>query len=224
MREADVQLRYASVREFLARNRRRGDAVLEVGGGVAGIAQFSAERVTGCDPYFLPRRGTRADWQGRKPLPNILPIGGMATRIPLPTNHFPFVVSSDMLEHLPKHQRRTAIREMLRVSSRYVVLNFPSGSAAAQWERRLFAWGKSLTGKEHRWIKEHLAYGLPTEPEVTKFLNGLAFQQNGNGNVWLWALMTMASALWAPLGWLCYPLIRWVNIPPYYRTRIIIRK
>lgn len=224
MREADVQLRYAPILRVLQQHRRAGERIGEVGGGVAGIAQFLDEQIIGCDPYFLGKKGKRADWRGERPLPSIKPVGGTATRIPLPSNSIPFVVSSDMLEHLPRSQRAKAIQEMLRVSNRMVVLNFPCGSAARRWEERLFRWGKVIYGREHRWIKEHLQHGLPAESEVIKYLNGLEFEKQGNGNVWLWTIMTMASAAWAPLGWLLYPFARWVNLPPYYRTLIIIRK
>lgn len=221
MREADVQLRYAPIVHWL--QQHRGE-ILEVGGGVAGIAQFLKRPITGCDPYFSKRKGRRAGWQGLRPLANIKPVGGTATRIPFPNGRFPVVIASDMLEHLPRSQRGKAIREMLRVSSRYLVLSFPCGAATRRWELRLFRWGKQLFGKEHRWIKEHIAYGVPQESEVTKYLNGLAFQKQGNGNVWLWVFMTAASAIARPLGWLLYPFARWVQIPPHYRTLIIIRK
>ena len=222
MREPDVQLRYDPIIRFLKTHRIEGN-ILEIGGGVAGIAQFLDTPVTGCDPYFLSKKGKRADWQGRKPLPNIVPIGGTATNIPFPDNAFPFVVSSDMLEHLPKPLRQKAIREMLRVSSRYVVFGFPCGSVAARAERLLFCLGKTLLGKEHRWLKEHLQHGLPTEQEVTKFLNGLVFQSKGNTNVGSWALVTIASAIARPLGWLFYPLAL-LQFPPYYRNLVIIDK
>lgn len=221
MREPDVQLRYDPLVRFV---RAHPGTVLEVGGGIAGIAPFLNRQVTGCDPYFLGRKGKRADWRGAAPHPNIIPVGGSATKIPFPDNHFDIVLSTDMLEHLERAQRKVAIQECVRVSKKFVLIGFPCGASAAKWEARLFSAGKKIFGKEHRWLKEHLQYGIPSEQEVIKLLYGLSYRMRGHINVWLWATITILSAVATPLGWLLYPFARIGNFPPYYRRLIIIEK
>lgn len=40
------------------------------------------------------------------------------------------VVSSDMMKHLPENLRQSAMKELLRVAARYVVVDFPAGAIA----------------------------------------------------------------------------------------------
>ena len=132
------------------------DRVLEVGSGASGLAAWWPGPVVGVDLRF-----------DGDPPPNLTVIDASATDLPFPDGSFPLVVCTDVFEHLPATSRPQAFAELLRVSSRYVWLAFPSGPDAERHDR----WIARLCGLTRRerpgWLCDHMDYGLPAIDEVS---------------------------------------------------------
>lgn len=81
------------------------------------------------------------------------------------------VVSSDTLEHIPPADRRSFLRELVRVSSDLVVICSPFGDyGAAVQEATLQEIYTGFKGNSHRWLQEHVDYGLPTESKIVSYI------------------------------------------------------
>jgi O-antigen biosynthesis protein len=94
-------------------------------------------------------------------------IQGDALNMPFNDSKFAYVVSCDVLEHIPKKDREKFILEMLRVSDKGVVICAPfdnPGNGAL--EQKMNDYYAHLTGQQHRWLREHIDNGLPSEKEV----------------------------------------------------------
>ena len=119
-----------------------------------------------------------------------------AERLPFADKSFDFVLSSDMMEHLPHEIRGRAVVELTRVARRGVLVGFPGGSA----ERldRLTARIQRLLGHETTgWLAEHLEQrSYPDRRTVTDALPSTwriaAEYPNGN-----WLLS--AAVIWAEM-------------------------
>lgn len=87
--------------------------------------------------------------------------------LPFPDNFFELAVSLDVLEHIPAPERSRHVTELIRVASGKVILCCPLGGPEhAAAERELADWYVELTGENHRFLREHLEAGLPTESEL----------------------------------------------------------
>jgi len=154
----DWAIRYAPIISFI--RSRRPTSILEVGSGPQGIAFFLKDSaIVGTDVRF-----------GDRPLTNIRPVIASSIDLPFQESAFDMVVSSDMMEHLPENLRQSAMKEMLRVAARYVVVGFPSGAIAKKHDLDVAA---SLDRRGIRmplWISEHLEHEYPTSEAV---LDGL---------------------------------------------------
>ena len=154
----DWAIRYAPIVNFI--RTYRPSSVLEVGSGPQGIAYFLKDMpVVGTDIRF-----------GGIPLKNIRPVRSSCIDLPFQENAFDMVVSSDMMEHLPKNLRQSAMKEMLRVASRYVVVGFPSGAIAQAHDLDVAAFLNRLGIRLPIWIGEHLEHEYPTSQSI---LDGL---------------------------------------------------
>jgi hypothetical protein len=139
----------------------RPKSILEVGSGPQGIGYFLRDvTVVGTDIRF-----------GEAPLANVRPVAASCAALPFRNHAFDMVVSSDMMEHLPENLRQGAMKEMLRVADRFVVVGFPSGVVAKTHDLEVVAYLKRQGIKIPAWISEHLQYEYPTSQSV---LRGLA--------------------------------------------------
>lgn len=79
-----------------------------------------------------------------------------------------FVLSLEMLEHLPHDERSMALQEMARALAPggRMVVTFPADATAERLDRWLNRSFQAVTGAEHPWVREHLAAGLPNSEEV----------------------------------------------------------
>jgi SAM-dependent methyltransferase len=168
-------LRYAPIVRFI--RQRRPASVLEVGSGAHGVAHYLPDwPIVGTDIAFAGPRSA-----------NLLAVRARAERLPFPDRSFELVLSSDMLEHLAVPDREPALREMLRIATRHVIVGFPSGPHAEQVDRRiarrLEADGIALPG----WLTEHFQFPYP---EARQFLplvdrSGCRARVLRNSNSWL---------------------------------------
>lgn len=151
----DTALRYDAVLELL-RDRWHADAtVLEVGSGSGGVTEWLDHPVVGVDTAF--------ERTAERTTARLEPRVGRATALPAEDDSFDFVLSLEMLEHLPESERVPALREMLRVlkPGGRMVVTFPADERAIRLDTWLNGTFKRKTGEDHPWVKEHLDSGLP---------------------------------------------------------------
>jgi len=82
------------------------------------------------------------------------------------------VITSDTLEHIPKAQRQNFINELVRASNDLIILCAPvenQDHEASAEEKKLQHFYKEVTGKPHRWLKEHKQLGLPSKKEILSY-------------------------------------------------------
>jgi SAM-dependent methyltransferase len=156
----DTALRYYTVLELL-RDRWRPDArVLEVGSGSGGVTEWLDHDVVGVDTAF-ERTAERSTARLEQRV-------GRANALPVESESFDFVLSVEMLEHLPEDERSMALQEMVRalVPGGRMVVTFPADAAGERldlWLNRSF---KAATGQDHPWVREHIEAGLPRSEEI----------------------------------------------------------
>jgi SAM-dependent methyltransferase len=156
----DAALRYDAVLELLRDRWYDGARVLEVGSGSGGVTEWLDHPVVGVDMAFerTAERSTR--W--------LEPRVGSAVALPVEDGSFDFVLSLEMLEHLPPGERAAALAEMLRALAPggRMVVTFPADAAAARLDRWLNRAFKAQTGEEHPWVREHIESGVPDSAEM----------------------------------------------------------
>ncbi len=142
------QLQVAEILDVL-RKGKQSFKILDVGGYKGATTQVqNSDSVTILDVFDVNEKNY---------------IKGDGLKLPFDDNSFDFVLSFDVLEHIPAKDRRLFIKESARVASRGLVTAAPVSTAANQFaEEKLNGLFRALHGKDHRWLKEHIEYGLPT--------------------------------------------------------------
>jgi SAM-dependent methyltransferase len=165
---ADTAMRYLPVARFLRSRVREGQCVLEVGGGDYGLA-----------PYW-PGTFVLTDLRLFRKPEGPPKVEASVLQLPFADESFDWVISIDMLEHIPPASRAFAIRELGRVARRCVVLGFPAGEAAARLDRALHERHASCRTAPAAFLAEHLENTLPDPQESEKALRGALARGNGN--------------------------------------------
>jgi SAM-dependent methyltransferase len=156
----DTALRYWAVLNLL-KSRWHGDAkVLEVGSGSGGVTEWLDHPVVGVDTAFERTAERATDW--------LEPRVGRATALPVESGHFDFVLSLEMLEHLPWEERTGALQEMVRALAPggRMVVTFPSDRTGERLDQWLNTEFEKVHGIPHPWVSEHIAAGLPRSVTV----------------------------------------------------------
>jgi hypothetical protein len=142
-------LRYLPVVELL--DQLDACNVLDVGSGWHGLSWYRSGAVVQTDLEFSGERPAGS------PPGQARYVCASAERLPFSDRAFDYVVSLDLIEHLPAKLRTPSIRELTRVAARGVVIGFPVGEDAARVDRRLER-TLALTGRAvPGWLTEHLA-------------------------------------------------------------------
>jgi O-antigen biosynthesis protein len=190
----DLYGRYAVLREIIEKNRANVEKfrVLDVGGQGNLMQKFlPSDDVFYLDPFVNSRDENF--------------IKGDGCAIPLKDESFDWVVSTDVLEHIPKEKREDFLNENFRVAKLGVLLAAPFDSKEVrQAEINANENYKILSGGEdYSWLKEHIENGLPSEKQVEDFAKNknVEFSQYSNGQLFLWEiLLGMDFIIWRNLN------------------------
>ncbi|MCX7996512.1 MAG: glycosyltransferase [Patescibacteria group bacterium] len=133
------------------------------------------------------------------PTPKDVPyryVRGDGTQMIFDTNSFDAVISTDVLEHVPEEKKILFIQECIRVASKVVVIAFPDDSKRVDEAEHLANdFYLSITGRDHRWLKEHFAMKKPSIRTIVTYLDGLGYPYEilGTNNLDNWLLTVLAN-------------------------------
>jgi len=98
------------------------------------------------------------------------PVCGSILALPFCSEAFDDVVCVDTLEHLPRGERPRAIRELIRVARKRVIISGPAGKFA-QWGDAAYAdLIARANGAVPSWLAEHQRYGIPSLGDLLEIL------------------------------------------------------
>lgn len=161
----DVFFRHKVIADAIGRSRQ----ILDVGGSLGELKKFlpraditTADVVEGADIVFNGK---------------ILPVK---------SESYETVVSVDTLEHIPKKQRMSFVKELYRVAKKQVILLAPNGSVShLKYEQRLLASYRQQGKAIPRYLDEHVKYGLPEEDFLRELKREFGASVNLCGRLWL---------------------------------------
>jgi SAM-dependent methyltransferase len=138
--------------------------LLDVGCGYPGLASFLADvSIAGID--LDAPTATMANVKFQR---------GSVLALPFPDHAFPAVACVDVLEHLPKADRQSAVRELVRVASKAVLIACPHGTTAQKCDESF----RRASTKRNRplpsWVEEHLRNPYPDATTMTTDLQSAA--------------------------------------------------
>ena len=152
---ADEALRYLPISDYILDGDIKEPKILEVGSGVKGITPYIPFKITGVDVSF---NGDIAE--------NLTPVCLSGARLPFPDNSYDYVISVDMLEHVPENERPNVIMELIRVANKRVFLAVPCGKLAEAHDRCLDELYQQVKGERYHFFQEHVDNGLPQKEEL----------------------------------------------------------
>ncbi|MEZ6017204.1 MAG: methyltransferase domain-containing protein [Planctomycetota bacterium] len=176
----DQYQRYRLVSDLVGEVRPPGKRlrILDVGGRTALLRDF------------LP--ADRVDLVDMEPAPSPGLVLGDGSRLPFMDGAFDVVAAFDTLEHVPPQARAAFVAECARVSRGYVMIAGPYQTARVEEaEEAVLVFLEQKLGIEHRYLREHRAYGLPDRAETEGVLAaaGLTVKSFGHANLDRWILL-----------------------------------
>lgn len=94
-------------------------------------------------------------------------VGFDGVTLPFREGAFDVVTSLDVLEHVPPEGRARHVRECVRVARSRIVLCCPLGTPEhVAAEREIAHWHECTVGRQHPFLAEHVALGLPTQSDL----------------------------------------------------------
>ena len=185
----DVYQRFSAIISLVGSlNLSEKPSILDVGGYPGALADFIKEA--------LP--GVRAITLDRPVCPRESYISGSAEALPFAHSSFDAVLSSDTIEHLLPEHRILAVKEMLRVSKRWLVIGAPFKSPCVEFaEEKINALYQKCFKKSHPWLMEHIERRLPDLSMIRKILeeSGAGVTVYPNGSVVSWFIIEMVQIL-----------------------------
>ncbi len=178
--------RQYQVQAILNKIRSKGETfkILDVGGYKGRTADFLPEdEVTILDLYDIKDANY---------------VQGSALEMPFEENSFDYVVSFDVLEHIPADKRQLFFDECNRTAKKGVIICAPHKSPANEYaETSLNNLYKKLHRKPHQWLREHIEYGIPDFGMLTKYADrkGLFTTCLTSNKTQLWVAMQQAIFL-----------------------------
>lgn len=151
----DTALRYFPIVDLIKKNRWNKLKILEVGSGSYGIAPYLNRPIDGLDIDF-----DEPEYE------LINRINGSALDLPFGNNSYDLIILSDVLEHIFPDKRGKCLNESIRVARVAVVISGPFGKEAFNQDQQLAEYSLQSTRKVHKFLQEHLQYGLPEIEDV----------------------------------------------------------
>lgn len=221
----DVALRYDPIVRYLQPRLKPDHLVLEVGSGPVGITPYLRHPVVGIDRDFT---GPSSRFLQR--------TRGDILDLRFADREFAAVLCVDVLEHLDPSDRRVAVREVLRACDRWAVIAFPSGEAAAAYDRRLDSYLRGRLGQSDEFLVEHLRNGLPDADSIQAIVGDVlaasgrraTIRDVGNVNLDAWLRVNRSKgSLWLRGLYMIafpilFPVFRRLNREPCYRRILFI--
>ena len=133
--------------------------ILEVGSGSEGIARHLQRPVVGVDRVFVGPVSR-----------HLAAVCGSVLALPFPAGAFDDVVCVDTLEHLREGDRLHAIRELVRIAGKRVIISGPAGAFATSGDA---AYAEHITragGTVPLWLAEHLRHRIPGLGDLLEML------------------------------------------------------
>lgn len=153
----DTALRYLPMVDILKNKGLENSKIIEIGSGSYGITPYLKREIVGVDISF--------DEPQHELLKQVKSSGN---KLPFKDSEFDVAILSDVLEHVPADKRINILNEAIRVASKNVIIGGPFGKDAFNQDKVLAEESRKGTGSMHKYLKEHLDYGLP---EVEDILN-----------------------------------------------------
>lgn len=219
-----IALRYLPIADDLKKNHKDGEKILEVGSEINGITIYLPKKVTGLDIAF--------DYSKKNDL--LTPVKGSATKIPFKKDSFEYVLSVDMLEHVPKDKRLKAVEEMVRVTKNKMYLSFPCGDESEKVDKHLHEYFLKKRGEDYQYLREHVEQGLPDFNKVKEVLlshKDYHLKVYKNTNIYLWKYLLklglsgeqFKSSLYRR-SLLALPLLKRFNFLTTYRKLFVLER
>lgn len=185
----DLYGRYKIIADIIKNETKDKSAytLLDVGGNVEAY-DFSILQ------KFLPNEKVFVIDKAKNSYKNY--IQSDALQLPFEDNEIDYVVSCDVLEHIPQKFRERFLLEQLKKARKKVILAAPFSSRdSKKAEKELSFLYKTLSRKNHKWLMEHEQYSLPTVSWIEKILkkNNVSFYKIPHNYLPYWRMMTFAN-------------------------------
>ncbi len=144
---------------------RKGETVVDIGGELNHLSLF-------CKPSKLVVANlTGGDVIIKK------------NKIPFKKNSFDVVTSIDVLEHIPKNERKYFMQKLLVITKKKLIVSFPIGTEKhLLYESRIQKFLEAK-GINVQYLKEHIKYGLPTNDEIENYRGDFKAKVFYSGNL-----------------------------------------
>lgn len=223
----DTFQRYKKILDIITaiRNSEKKEhfSILDVGGYPCEFEKFSDDKIFIIDIPYCKKENY---------------IKGSGINLPIKDNSFDIVISSDTYEHIPIDKRERFLKELIRVSKKFVLLGAPFKSEINEFvENELCRLHETIFHKQHPWLYEHKLNSLPLLNLTTEYLynNNYLYHIFPNGNAFIWYLFQWCYYLFQSLPDLAEYTYKINNIynnylysmdksEPSYRTIILISK
>ena len=109
--------------------------------------------------------------------------------LPFKKKSFDVACAIDVLEHIPKIDRKKFIENLINISSKKAILSFPIATTRHnQYERETLDWLKKI-GKDVNYLEEHIKFGLPEKTEIEELTESLSVSLTYSGDITLNKIM-----------------------------------
>lgn len=134
------------------------DQITEIGSGEVGATPYLRRRLTGVDQGFSAGN------------PLMEQVEASVLDLQFRDRSRPYVLSTDMLEHIPPGVRQQAVDELVRVARDYLVVAVPAGRPSEEQDRRLDQAYMKAHGQRFDFLIEHVDNGLPSQDDLDRYL------------------------------------------------------
>ena len=156
-------IRYREIVRKIKNHKEKAPSIMEIGSGKVGITSYLKQQVIGVDITFN-------DYPSLGYLKEHIYDG---STLEYQDNSYDYVISVDMLEHVPETKRKKIIEEMLRVTKKFMILAFPCSNKSILYEKAESVSMRELSESNLVDCKHHIPQDLhPTEKKVLDNVSG----------------------------------------------------